>query len=394
LLLGLLQAALQQVDGRRCVREALTGLEPAARRVWVAAVGKAAASMTCGARDALGDAIERTLVITRDPPAPGQLDADSSLEILLGAHPMPDERSLAAGARLLAWVEGLPPAVQPLFLISGGASALTEVLVPGKTLADLAALTQLGLAQGWEIGELNARRVALSQIKGGRLAGRLHGRPARALFVSDVPHDDPAVIGSGLMGPAAGGDAVERRVVASVDHAVRAVAQAAAALGLSVHAPAQRFAGNAARLAARFAHELCLLSVELCVWGGESTVVLPAQPGRGGRNQHLALAAARLIAGHPELMLLAAGTDGSDGVTEDAGALVDAETCARVALAELDADHCLERADSARALAASGDLVHTGPTGTNVGDLVLGLKLSAEAAQRAAQRGLTRPRVL
>ena len=93
-----------------------------------------------------------------------------------------------------------------MFLISGGASALTEVLVPGKTLADLEALTQLGLAQGWEIGELNARRVALSQIKGGRLAERLHGRAARALFVSDVPHDDPAVIGSGLMGPAAGGD--------------------------------------------------------------------------------------------------------------------------------------------------------------------------------------------
>ncbi len=156
----------------------------------------------------------------------------------------------------------------------------------------------------------------------------------------------------------------------------------------------ERFAGNAARLAARFAHELCLLSAQLCVWGGESTVRLPAQPGRGGRNQHLALAAARLIAGHPELLLLAAGTDGSDGVTEDAGALVDAETCARMALAELDADHCLARADSARALAASGDLVHTGPTGTNVGDLVIGLKLSAEAAQRVAQRGLTRPRVL
>src|SRR4029077_16182738 len=100
-----------------------------------------------------------------------------------------------------------------------------------------------------------------------------------------------------------------------------------------------------------------------------STVALPPHPGRGGRNQHLALAAARLIAGHPALMLLAAGTDGRDGVTEDAGALVDADTCARLALAELDADRCLHGADSARALSASADLVHTGPTGTNVGDL-------------------------
>ena len=122
----------------------------------------------------------------------------------------------------------------------------------------------------------------------------------------------------------------------------------------------------------------------MCVWGGESTVQLPAKPGRGGRNQHLALAAARLIAGHADLLLLAAGTDGTDGVTEDAGALVDAETCARLTLAELDADACLRRADSGTALAASGDLVHTGPTGTNVGDLVIGLKLSAAARARCA----------
>jgi glycerate 2-kinase len=124
-------------------------------------------------------------------------------------------------------------------------------------------------------------------------------------------------------------------------------------------------------------------------------VVLPEDPGRGGRNQHLALAAARLIAGHAELMLLAAATDGSDGVTEDAGALIDADTCARVALAELDADECLRRADAARALAASGDLVHTGPTGTNVGDLVVGLKMSAAAAAGLTDlRGGARARVL
>ena len=117
-------------------------------------------------------------------------------------------------------------------------------------------------------------------------------------------------------------------------------------------------------------------------------MALPAQPGRGGRNQHLALAAARLIAGHADLMLLAAGTDGSDGVTEDAGALVDAETCARLTLARARC-RCAAcgRPTPPRALAASGDLVHTGPTGTNVGDLVIGLKLSAAAAaRRCAQR--------
>jgi hydroxypyruvate reductase len=183
------------------------------------------------------------------------------------------------------------------------------------------------------------------------------------------------------MGPAPGGDRIERRVVASVDDAVAAVAARAAQLGLSVRTAGERFADSAERLAARFAHELHLGEAQLRVWGGESTVELPPHPGRGGRNQHLALAAARLIAGHGELLLLAAGTDGSDGVTEDAGALVDSESCSRISLAQLDPDDCLAQADSARALAASGDLLYTGPTGTNVGDLVVGLKLSARAAE-------------
>jgi len=386
LLLDLFQVGLARVNGRRCVVAALGAAEPASP-VWVAAIGKAATAMALGAYDALGGAIERTLIISRDPEDLSGFAAGPAPEVWLGSHPVPDERSLAAGARLLAWVDELPPSVWPLFLISGGASSLVEVPAPGATLEDLAALTRLSFTSGMAIGELNARRAALSCIKGGRLAARLGGRPARALFVSDVPNDDPRVIGSGLMGPAPGGtDGIERTVIASIDHAVAAVAAHAAQLGLTVHAPRERFAGSAERLAARFAHELHLGAAQLCAWGGESTVELPPHPGRGGRNQHLALAAARLIAGRSELLLLAAGTDGSDGVTEDAGALVDAESCARISIAELDADDCLHQADSARALAASGDLVHTGPTGTNVGDLVIGLKLAAQEAEVLAQR--------
>ena len=354
--------------------------------VWVAAVGKAAIAMAHGAYQALGTALERTLIITRDTHGRDALPPAMRPEVWVGAHPVPDERSLAAGQRLLAWVEELPPHAHPLFLVSGGSSALVEVLQPGATLADLQALTRAALAADVAIGEFNARRTAISRIKGGRLAARLGGRAAQALFVSDVPHDDPAVIGSGLMGPAAGGDHIERRVVASVDHARSAIAARAAQWGLTVHAPAARFAGEATRLAARFAHELLLNPAQLCVWGGESTVQLPPHPGHGGRNQHLALAVARLIAGHSELLLLAAGTDGSDGVSVDAGALVDADTCARLALDSLDADRCLREADSGRALAASGDLVHTGPTGTNVGDVVIGLKLPLADATELAQR--------
>jgi len=401
LLLELLQAALASVDGRRCVREALRAQAPAAAQpappLWVAAVGKAAPAMALGAYDALGARIERSLIITRTGHTPVELQGHAGVEVVAGAHPVPDQRSLDAGARLLAWVEALPADVEPLFLISGGASSLVEVLREGLTLADLEAFTRRELAAGTAIAALNAQRMALSRIKGGRLSARLGGRRARALFISDVPADDPALIGSGLLGPASEGvDRVARLVVASITQALAGAAAAARALGLTVHAPGRRFDEDAVRMAARCAHELQLAADPVCLWGGESTVQLPRHPGRGGRNQHLALCAARLIAGQADLLLLAAGTDGTDGVTEDAGALVDAESCARVALAGMDVDRCLATADSAAALAASGDLVHTGPTGTNVGDLVIGLKLTAEAAARlpGARRGGGRARML
>jgi glycerate 2-kinase len=362
------------------VRAALAAAGNAAAlsaEVWIAAIGKAAASMALGAHEALGERIRNTLVITRAGHATSELLAGGEVELIESAHPVPDERSLAAGARLLQWLGQLPPAVAPLFLISGGASSLVEVLADGASLAQLLQLNVQGLAAGIPIGELNARRARLSRIKGGGLAARLGKRAAQALFISDVPGNDPRVIGSGLLGPAPGGDQVQRTIIASADDAVTAVAVEARRRGFMVHAAAARFDGPVTRLASRFAHELRLLPAEIFVWGGESTLQLPPAPGRGGRNQHLALSIAKLIAGEPELLLLAAGTDGTDGVTEDAGALVDADSCARLALAGLDVDAALAQADSGTALAASGDLVHTGPTGTNVGDLVIGLKMTA-----------------
>jgi hydroxypyruvate reductase len=270
----------------------------------------------------------------------------------------------------------------PVFLISGGASSLVEVLTSGATLADLQRLNATGLASGEDIAQLNARRRGISRLKGGGLSALLRGRTALGLFISDVPGDDPAVIGSGLLGPAGAGgepcDRVTRRIVARIEDAMQAVV--ARAGDLRTWISDSRFGGDADRLAVRLTHELCLTDAEVCVWGGESVVRLPPAPGRGGRNQHLALAAARLIAGQDDLLFLAAGTDGTDGPTADAGALVDGETCARVMVAGLDVDRSLTAADSQSALAAAGDLVHTGPTGTNVGDLAVGLKLSMARA--------------
>lgn len=378
LLLDLLQAGLSRVAGRHCVHAALLAQPPVARGapVWAAAIGKAASAMALGAVDALSGSLERMLVVTKSGHLAPELLAFPGVEAHESAHPVPDGRSLAAGQRLLEWVDELPAKVAPLFLISGGASSLVEVPEAGVSLTDLAQLSARALADGMEISELNARRARLSRIKGGRLAGHLGGRAARALFISDVPGDDPAVIGSGLLGPAARGvDRIERQIVASVDHAMDGVASAAAQRGLTVHRAPERFADDASQLAARFAHQLLIGNTQVCIWGGESTVRLPPHPGRGGRNQHLALAAAKLLQDYPQLLLLAAGTDGTDGPTAAAGGLVDAETCARVALAGLDPDECLSHADSGTALAAADALVHTGPTGTNVADLVIGLKL-------------------
>ena len=386
LLLELFRAGLARVDGRSCVACALGSAYAPGARVWAAAVGKAASAMVLGARDAL--TLQRVLLITKDGHVSPEARSLPNIEVYESAHPVPDARSLQAGARLLRWVDELPADVQPLFLISGGASSLVEVLEDGVTFADLARINSQGLAEGVAIGELNARRARVSQIKGGRLAARLKGRRALALFISDVPGDDPSVIGSGIMGPARRGedDGVQRTIVASVSAAVDAVRNAAAERGLAVGPPTPVFDGDAVRLAIRFAHELQLCQAQVCVWGGESTLELPANPGRGGRNQHLALAAARLMTGQAHLALLAAGTDGTDGPTEDAGAIVDGESVARISIGGLDADRCLARADSNTALASSGDLVHTGPTGTNVGDLVIGLKLSPQEAAAALER--------
>ena len=372
LLIELFRAGLARVDARRCVREALGTAPPGP--VWALAIGKAAVSMTLGARDALGDSLEALLVITPPRHGAGALMGMPGVEVLESAHPVPDERSLRAGARLLAWLEALPSTASLLFLISGGASALVEVPMPGVTLEHIANIARRALAGGRDIGSLNAERASCSQLKGGRLAARLGAREGRALLISDVPGDDPAVIGSGILGPAPGGDAVRREVIASIDDAMDAVVTAARARGLTVRRAVGRFSGDAQRLATQFTHELALGQSQVQVWGGESTVQLPPEHGRGGRNQHLALAAARLIAGYPDLALLAAGTDGIDGTSEDAGAVVDGETCARIALHGLDADECLRRADSGTALAAAGALLSTGPTGTNVADLVIGLK--------------------
>jgi glycerate 2-kinase len=383
LLLSLFDAALHRVDGRICVREFLRhhAATQDASKVAVAAVGKAASAMALGALDACGPRVTRLLCITKDGHVDTELRQLGTASVFEAAHPVPDERSLIAGAELAAWASGLGLDEWPVILVSGGASSLAEHLQPGVTLADLQTLNQRGLAAGWSIVEMNAARRRLSQIKGGGITRLLGGRPALALFVSDVPGDDPSVIGSGLLGSeGATADRVERRVVASVEIALEAVASAAQAHGFACRRRATRFSEEAASVAQQFVQELATSSGEVVAWGGESVVSLPISPGRGGRNQHAALAAAISLKGNPSAAVLAAGTDGTDGVTQDAGALVDSETCTRIELAGFDPSIALAAADAGTVLEAAGDLVHTGPTGTNVCDLLIGVRYDAAFA--------------
>ncbi len=398
LLLELYAAACTAVEGRRAVRAALAIPKyQAAGSDWsLIAIGKAAGAMALGALDVLGPLVKRGIVISRAGHFDPEFKRWPAIRCLAGDHPLPGAASLAAGQELVRFAGETPTGERVLVLVSGGASSLVEVLGAGVSLEDLRRMNEWGLASGLPIGAINAVRGRLSRLKNGRLAALLGHTRASALLISDVAGDDPSVIGSGLVataqpalpdalpdwlgeiltraGSAAPGATLPAEIIGTLDAALAAALRAADAKGLSARVLAPAAAGDVIAAASRFAHELVLSTEDVLFWGGETTVQLPPKPGRGGRNQQFALAAARLIAGHARLVLLAAGTDGSDGNTDDAGAIVDSGTIARAAGSGLEVDATLAAANAGPFLAAAGDLLHTGPTGTNVGDLVIGLR--------------------
>lgn len=392
------EAALARVRGRDAVRGYLAQ-HALAGRVCLAAVGKAAASMSLGALDVLGDSIAQGLVVTKRDHLDPELSRVSRIRCMESDHPVPSEASLAAGQALLDFFDGAPADATMLVLISGGASSLAEVLSEGWTLQSLKQLTSEMLSTGLTITQMNRIRKMVSRIKGGRLAQHLGDRKALVLVISDVPGDDPAVIGSGMMSPTItdthlpklpqtlegrlknleslpGTDHpafrnVELHVIAKLDDAKQSAADAARQLGYRVQMHSEFLEGEAGPAGERLAKLALDNPGVVHVFGGEPTVTLPANPGRGGRNQHLALAAAAVLAGRADAMLLSGGTDGTDGPTEDAGAIVDGGTLNRGRAAGMDEAESLRRSDSGHFLEASGDLIRTGPTGTNVMDIVL-----------------------
>ena len=401
LVTAIYQAGIAAVHGEQCVARHLADRPPGGP-VSVIALGKAASAMATGAVRALASQLQRGYLVTRDGHTDPDLNSDQRFTCVAAGHPVPDQRSLDAGAGLLRFIAATPAGETLLLLISGGTSSLVEVLKPGVSLDNLSGLNRWLLASGLDIGAMNQVRAAVSEIKAGGLDNALAGHQALVLLISDVPGVDPAVIGSGLLIspardrhlPAGLPDwleallataatqpsatleplqPIEHRVIATLDDALQAAARYAEAQGLAVTRIDNQLQGDAVAAGQQIATFLQQQAPGIYLWGGETTVCLPDQPGQGGRNQSLALAAAVELAGRDEIVLLAAGTDGSDGPGRYAGALVDGNTFARGS-ARLDAAEALRSADAGSFLDASGDLLTTGPTGTNVMDMVVAMK--------------------
>ena len=379
-------------------------------RCIVVGAGKSAAVMAAALEDAWPDVALSGLVVTRY----GHAVPTRRIEVVQSSHPVPDAQGEAAARRILALVAGLGPDDLVIALISGGASALLPLPAAGLTLADKQAVNRALLASGATIGAMNTVRKHLSAIKGGRLAAA--AAPARVvtLAISDVPGDDPAVIGSGPTVPDASSFADARALVArhglvlspqvtarlaqdrdetpkpgSLPHAgfrmiatpamaLRAAAAAARAAGLAPLILGDALEGESREMAIVMAgiarsvrvHAQPLAAPCVLLSGGETTVSIGQGPaGRGGRNTEFLLALAVALDAAPGIWALAGDTDGIDGTEDAAGALLAPDTLARAQAAGLVPRAVLDAHDSYALFDATGDLLRTGPTLTNVNDI-------------------------
>lgn len=357
-LIDIWKAGVEAVRGEAAVATALPEI---ATPTHIIAVGKAACDMARPAMAAFPDT--PTLIVTKHGHS---ANLPGPATILEAGHPIPDAASLQAGAALLDTVSNTKATDHILMLVSGGASAVAEALPDHMTLDQWIAETEGLMAAGADIHEINTRRRAVSQIKGGKLLSHFKGKAITTLAISDVEGDALNVIGSGI-GAALHGASFQftAEIVASNAIARRA---SASATDETILTNDETLYADIHPLAQRIATHVLHSETGLHIFGGEPTVVLPKKPGRGGRNQALALLIAKYIAGTPNIEILVAGTDGTDGPTPDAGALVTGDTW------QPEAEIALKNADAGTFLSAQNALITTGPTGTNVMDMLIARK--------------------
>jgi hydroxypyruvate reductase len=401
LMLDLFQQAIETALPAHCLAGHLP--QPPEGRTIVVGAGKAAASMAA-ALEALWHGPVGGLVVTRY----GHTSPCAHIEVVEASHPVPDAAGMAAAARVLERVRGLGSNDLVIALISGGASALLSLPAPGISLADKQAINKALLRSGAAISEMNCVRKHLSAIKGGQLARA--AAPARivTLVISDVPGDDPAVIGSGptVADPTTHGEAkailekygiavppaILDRLTGTFDEtpkpgdpcfansdlaiivtpmqALQAAAKAAETHGFRTTILGDALEGEARELAAEHAElarqqigkgPVALLS------GGETTVTVSGT-GRGGRNVEYLLGLAIALGGASGIWAIACDTDGIDGTEDNAGAIIAPDTLERAAALGLRPTDYLTNNDAYGFFEQLGDLVFAGPTLTNVND--------------------------
>ena len=393
----IIRSALDAAMPDRAVKEALEG-ENLPDRIILVATGKAAWQMAAAAHASLGRKIRRGIVITKYGHSRGKLPRTDIFE---AGHPVPDANSYAATRAAIELVQALGKNDFVLFLLSGGGSALFESpLVNPDELQDLTA--QL-LASGAEIREINVIRKRLSAVKGGKFAQICAPAKVFSVILSDVLGGDVASIASGpaCADPSTSEEALaiaEKYRLSLSDHA-RSLLSAETPKSLrnarhKVIGSVEQLCQSAAEAAANLGYLPLILSSSLCctardagsflasvavdhahkgqsiafIAGGETVVRLTGK-GRGGRNQEIALAAAKQISGIENVCIFSVGSDGTDGPTDAAGGYADGKTFEALRSMGVSADAVLANNDSYHALKKCGGLIVTGPTGTNVNDL-------------------------
>jgi len=403
--LRIVDKAIRSVLPEDAVKQALKEFV-SARKIFVLAIGKAAWRMANAANDSLGDKIARGLVITKYGHSWGDIE---SFEIIEAGHPIPDGNTIRATEKALRMVKSLTADDIVLFLVSGGGSSLFEMPAENVHLDDIIRITEQLLISGASIKEINSVRKHLSKVKGGRFAQVVGPAKIFSLVLSDVLKDELDTVASGPAYPDQTTtrqaidvlkkykikiprnalsainletpkhlDNVQTKIIGSVSIACASAKCAAEKLGynsiiLSTTLDCQ--AREAGVFLSAIAREIAFTNQPLqkpCVLivGGE-TVVQVSGGGLGGRNQELALSAAIGIAGLNNIVVASVATDGTDGPTEAAGGMVDGTTMSRLIEQGVSATEVLRNNDSYHALKMIGDLVITGPTGTNVNDLIL-----------------------
>jgi hydroxypyruvate reductase len=386
-------AALAAVAVDRVMPAALP--VPAGGRLVAIAIGKAAVPMMAAAQARASAPLPGLVVAPHGHVPPGT--GWPGVEIITAGHPLPDAMSLVAGERALALAAGLGAGDHLLMLVSGGGSAVLAAPVAGVSLAEKVAITAALLRSGAAIAEINTVRQALSRIKGGRLAAAAAPAAVTTWIMSDIPGDDPALVASGPTIAGGGGDAARAvldrfgiaapvalagpvpvaagdvRIIASARAALAAAGQLLAAAGYAVTDLGDALQGEARALGADHAALALRLAGtgrrHAIISGGETSVTMAANAGRGGRNLEYCLGLAIALGGAPGITALACDSDGIDGSSHAAGAHIGPGTLARGRALGLDAAAMLAANNSHGFFERLGDLLVTGPTLRNVNDI-------------------------